>query len=722
MSTPYRKPPVRQQPGGLPSLSEQIGEAESPVPAGRRSKQSALSAKAWMADAPNSRKRGNSNSVQSEAKKSKAKAASMTTADPPARSVSSKTAAKATTTPAKGKDSDGVGGALGAKYVSSSTPTTKTSHRRIVDSDEDDAEFAREQAELERARQLNLQKNLVVPSKSKGKPKPAESNISMDIDTCSTHRTDKNTAADIAHSENAAFENDTDDESDKLQDGNDSDNEESEDGDGLAGMDSAQVAKVLAKELPAWSPNSEDEQSGSKARSKSPNFPERLSRFGTTPQSHTKGKDRRHIDRDHDASATSEAPPPLSTEDAETDFPSAQVSKKSKRSGGSKQGPTTSRSVVGVTLFTHNDNVTVVNGGKSISKSDKTKRPATERQKAKYRMEQPTFDSSESLSDSQAAEEVNELSEDNSPASPAAGGGFNAGWHKSTHVHLEDGKVKLRQQSKLIRRLVNGGIEMSIFDLAFTGTYPEDNGYKRLYTNNTLVCVAMQDPEMKHIADRLKKHEAYTNLLAWHPKNRMSKTRGEWARSIWGFIDALYGLSTVIGVFDDKGRSIKRSTAEIVDRVAVLKTENTFIFPMESGDEIRPVRTQLYQHPAIQHIMNSLFFSSPSSLGNAYAHELPKYEGVLEVPVPMLAFTATAIYSGLEVWATGVFKPGTVHVDNCLEVYKAQVQLIEDSLRRRGAVKHHKMLATILNAARNRTDAPNAGPSTSGVDWANMSD
>ncbi|KAH8102732.1 hypothetical protein BXZ70DRAFT_906017 [Cristinia sonorae] len=690
MATP-RRIPVRQRGG---QAADPVEDHDEPAPKARMSKQAALKDKLWMADAPNSRKRGNSNSVHSEPKKSKAQATG----------TKSKSKTASNRAAMNKEDSGGESNALSAnRRVSSSTPTATYSDKRgrtasgrqVIDSDEDDAEFAREQAELERKRQLRLQK-ANRPSK---KAAVTQEDEPMDVDDQSTYQASKKATnrSDQEHPEDAAFV-DSDREGDEAEDqGNESNDEEFDNDDGLGGMDARAVKKVLSAELPTWSKDSDDEHS----RSVSPDFPTHISRPSVKPLKANKQGKGKHRDNDNDSSLSG-TPPPPSTDDGKG------LRKSVMKASGARS---LSRGGAAAALFDNDDNVEVV------------RRKPTARQLEKQQQEQPRFRDSDSESEGSVAVVADS---DNEPSPPLPADDFNAAWHPSTHVKVTEGKVLLRGQSRLINTVVNNSIEMVAFDLAFTNGCPETDK-KGVYIHTIMVGVAASKPETKKIAHRLQNDAVFAKMLTWHPKNRMSTLRGRWARAVWPLLDSLYSLTTVIGVVDEKGRAIKRSQDEIVTRVETLLDGHIYIFPMGPGDKPSPVTNQPFFHPAIHRGIHLLYFSTPDSLGNAYAHELPKYKDVPEVPQAMLAFVATVIYAGLKAWSTGSFLNTNFHVENYVEVYRAHVDIMEESIVKAGVHKYHKMLATVLanscdSVSRTASGSGHSSRKYAQVDYANMSD
>ncbi|KAJ7722675.1 hypothetical protein B0H14DRAFT_3170128 [Mycena olivaceomarginata] len=139
--------------------------------------------------------------------------------------------------------------------------------------------------------------------------------------------------------------------------------------------------------------------------------------------------------------------------------------------------------------------------------------------------------------------------------------------------------------------------------------------------------------------------------------------------------------------------------AEVKRRVEDLLKDHRYIFPVDkkAGGKLR--FDQPFAHPAIIHMLKELGFSEPSFVTEHLElfPTIPEKPDERELPVPLLAIPATALYAGfVELRMTGSRQPTLFTEDAFEDIYRNHVAAIE--LNRRDAPKAtHKLLHGLFN-------------------------
>ncbi|KAH9016737.1 hypothetical protein EDB85DRAFT_1897982 [Lactarius pseudohatsudake] len=141
--------------------------------------------------------------------------------------------------------------------------------------------------------------------------------------------------------------------------------------------------------------------------------------------------------------------------------------------------------------------------------------------------------------------------------------------------------------------------------------------------------------------------------------------------------------------------------------------------PKGLGSNRLIMRSQPYRNPRIILVIHDLFFTGGSASFRArYDHLFPSNTGndgqvVREVPIPMVALVATALYASLHEWRTGVLQTIEFLTTTYFDVYQNHLTTFEVIRKDRNSA-FHKMMAAIY------AEASELGNGTTGTPMAEL--
>ncbi|KAG2124670.1 hypothetical protein DEU56DRAFT_916911 [Suillus clintonianus] len=287
----------------------------------------------------------------------------------------------------------------------------------------------------------------------------------------------------------------------------------------------------------------------------------------------------------------------------------------------------------------------------------------------KHAAEIPTWADDVAVSDSESSDDSdNSLagSTTRTPGPPVA---------KSTKAHLvitESGNVKLLDQNQDTKRVVKRAILEAKCHLVFVDGFPELVDKNQL-SHESLLTVA-RELGLHEIEKRLRLDENYTTLLAALVDARIPILRRELKD------DALAGVSGYfrLGHIDtDKAKSL------LVQNVP------------------KPISNKPYQGEFLIALINGRVFNGTQSVGVRFAQrfiEIAKNKANRpEVPIPIVALVATAVYAALLWKSMGSPAKFSFSGNQFSETYFFHVQFLEN-MRDTAPRKFHRMMADIYEA------------------------
>ncbi|KAH8991903.1 hypothetical protein EDB86DRAFT_2830640 [Lactarius hatsudake] len=155
------------------------------------------------------------------------------------------------------------------------------------------------------------------------------------------------------------------------------------------------------------------------------------------------------------------------------------------------------------------------------------------------------------------------------------------------------------------------------------------------------------------------------------------------------------------GVYDSE------TATDTVQQVVRLQLHNfNYTFLTKRGLLVRtPLHTQPYRNECIISAIRDLFFTGGmTSFVSCYNHLFPVHQGhngtpAHEVPAPMVALVATAMYATLHEWCTGTPQVFEFSTNTYLEVYRSNTNTLNFILNNRPNA-YHVMMADIYTQAR----------------------
>ncbi|KAG2095158.1 hypothetical protein BD769DRAFT_1678501 [Suillus cothurnatus] len=255
-------------------------------------------------------------------------------------------------------------------------------------------------------------------------------------------------------------------------------------------------------------------------------------------------------------------------------------------------------------------------------------------------------------------------------------------------VRTEGGKVKLLDQNLETRKVLQSAIMEVKCHLFFTNGYPElvDKNQVAL---QALIVVA-EKRGMYAIKERLQADERYASQLSSLVDARVPILRRELKEDACAHADGYFRLGHT-----DTGKAAVR---KLLDKLAYIYT-----LKFDINNEASPIGKKPYQGELLIFLIyRQLFHSSSRSIAVKFGErfvEIANNKGQRpEVPIPLLALVATAVYAALLWKSQG--SPSKFNFTGNLfsETYNYHVRFLE-KLKKDARAKFHCMMADIYEAA-----------------------
>ncbi|KAH9042828.1 hypothetical protein EDB84DRAFT_1559325 [Lactarius hengduanensis] len=225
-------------------------------------------------------------------------------------------------------------------------------------------------------------------------------------------------------------------------------------------------------------------------------------------------------------------------------------------------------------------------------------------------------------------------------------------------------RLLLTNQDPLVRNVVQEAIENLRASLLFDHAFPTAP-IAFAFTKESLITAAEKfKPGATHIQRRLQQDEEYLSKIVPLVRARVPLIRSD-------IKDVCNTICVPI--------LISLGSANKIAQVARLQTHNfNYTFPTKRGLLVgTPPRTHPYRNECIISAIRELFFTGGrTSFAARYDHLFPVHQGrdgipAREVPAPMVALVATAMYATLHEWRTGVAQVTEFSANTYLDVYRS---------------------------------------------------
>ncbi|KAI0629565.1 hypothetical protein C8Q77DRAFT_1181024 [Trametes polyzona] len=200
-------------------------------------------------------------------------------------------------------------------------------------------------------------------------------------------------------------------------------------------------------------------------------------------------------------------------------------------------------------------------------------------------------------------------------------------------VAPREGRFKLREQHRRVRRVIQRAIDITLAEVCLQNAFP-DTSQQHLKIVYHAVLKAAEELDDQDVVRRLKKKDDYALELCKIPYQRIPIFRGNVRKLVEGVPITTFGMR-----LGDK------------ERGEWLLRNHRFLFPYDYGAKTVEAG-KIYDPPIFVEILRLAFFKQPDAFGfeisNRFYSSLPEKPDEIELPAPMLALVATAIYAAID--------------------------------------------------------------------------
>ncbi|KAH8988163.1 hypothetical protein EDB86DRAFT_2832028 [Lactarius hatsudake] len=270
----------------------------------------------------------------------------------------------------------------------------------------------------------------------------------------------------------------------------------------------------------------------------------------------------------------------------------------------------------------------------------------------------------------------------------------------------------LTNQQTLVRNVVQEAIENMRASLLFNNAFPTAP-IAFAFTKESLITAAEKfKPGATHIQRRLQQDEEYLAKIG--PLGQQCRW---WLAITWPSRSVGMEVRARVPLIRSEIKDvcnaicvpilISLGSANNIAQVVRLQLHNfNYTFPTKRGLLVgTPSRTQPYRNECIISAIRDLFFTGgTTSFVSCYNHLFLVHQGhdgtpAREVPAPMVALVATAMYATLHEWRTGAPQVFEFSANTYLEVYRSNTNTLNFILNNRPNA-YHVMMADIYTQAR----------------------
>ncbi|OJT01640.1 hypothetical protein TRAPUB_7898 [Trametes pubescens] len=243
-------------------------------------------------------------------------------------------------------------------------------------------------------------------------------------------------------------------------------------------------------------------------------------------------------------------------------------------------------------------------------------------------------------------------------------------------VYPRRGKLKLRDQHRRVRRVIQQATNTVLADVALKNAFPDGPQRQGQIVYRALLGAASRFA-YNDISKRLRKQDDYAADLCKIPAQRIPTLRGQVRKLAEGQPCTAFGLG-----FGDK------------DKGDWLQEGFRYIYPFDYENKTIKVGKP-YSPPVFLEILRVAFFKRPSSLGfkvsECFESSLPNKPDEKEIPAAMLALVATALHAAIEDCKHNHTQPRDFTANDYWGVYKDHIQELS-TIRTHGPVQYHVLM------------------------------
>ncbi|KAH9049440.1 hypothetical protein EDB84DRAFT_1556283 [Lactarius hengduanensis] len=269
-------------------------------------------------------------------------------------------------------------------------------------------------------------------------------------------------------------------------------------------------------------------------------------------------------------------------------------------------------------------------------------------------------------------------------------------WPAETNLVLPLGgtRIKVTQQSDLIRDVIQSAIEDVQFSLLFIDAFPHGILIISFVRQALNIAAQKNCPAALSIQRRLLDDGDYMLRFVPVVRARIPLFRSE----------VKDRCNTIV-----LGEFASMAPADIVTAVEWQRSGYKYVYPKGPkvpGANRLVMQSQPYRNRRIIQVIHDLYFvggSGNASFSIRFDQAFPRYTGddgvtVREVPIPMVALVSTALYASIIEWRTGVQKVAEFSANAYFGVYQAHVTTLE-IIRNQRNNAYHKMMSSIYSQA-----------------------
>ncbi|KAK7680812.1 hypothetical protein QCA50_016122 [Cerrena zonata] len=208
-------------------------------------------------------------------------------------------------------------------------------------------------------------------------------------------------------------------------------------------------------------------------------------------------------------------------------------------------------------------------------------------------------------------------------------------------------KLQITSQNDPVHRVLDTAIDLLTAVLLFENPWPNILE-KDKFSLRTLVDAA-KSLEYLEIERRLKLDKDYAKVLAKIPETRFISIRSKLKETAASVIIGMYQLNT------SNPEACSARVAQLCNR-----NENfPLIYRPDPNNNLRHDEDLPFLHPAIIHVFKATpgFWGDRGAIVSRLTNFFEEDDQVYRVPAVFLALVATAVYSALHDWRTGIYPP-----------------------------------------------------------------
>ncbi|KAH9850540.1 hypothetical protein C2E23DRAFT_887417 [Lenzites betulinus] len=234
-------------------------------------------------------------------------------------------------------------------------------------------------------------------------------------------------------------------------------------------------------------------------------------------------------------------------------------------------------------------------------------------------------------------------------------------------------KLALTNQCPCVKAVAHQAIEDVLIDVCLKNAFPEGPNKHNQFTRPTLIRVA-KELKCSDIVQRLKTDQTYSRYLG---SIRISTFRGKIKKHTDSVVPTTYGLNPGDGA-----------------KVDWLDHKLTYVYPHEYKT-CKVKRHLPYSLSIFGQVMRAMWFSRPTSYGfkvmPKFSSSSLQFPREKEIPAPMLALVATAIYASIIDYSAPTYKAGDFTGNEFSDVYARNIRALQ-SIKDADVEKYHVLM------------------------------